>query len=717
MEVHMRRVYSQLLLSALAGVGTITPAFAATPAPIVPGSLTVTAYDGISDDLLSGGLNLAGLVNPVAPAIANPLQPTRAELRRRSIWTHYRGLVDAVPGGGIGLLWGPQSPRTPQFAGVPFGLIPGVEYKAYLRAPEPEGQVNNIPAAVQIPRHFDRTKPCIVAAPPSGSRSLYGGIAIAEWALFQGCAVVLGGKGTDTGFHLLGPEASGYAVDDVDGIYGPAEAIGGAAQFAVAPSARLDAYLALNPHRIATKHAHSQINPERLWGRFVLQSIEFAFWALNDHLEATDQTALSRKNTIVIAAGVSNGGGSSLRAVEMDRTGLIDGVVVTEPSIGPEAGRYSIQFGSDPPFDPAGRSTYDAVTMMGVYASCAALSPTLAGSPFFGAQPLGSPPNSLQNRCASLRDKGLVSGDTIAEQAAAALAVLRANGYAAAQDWGIPSHEALSVWRSLQATYANAYGRYRVEDDLCGVSFAAIDATLRPAPIAEAVARRLFADSVGAPPTGGVNLIADRSATGPILENFAVSRSTSRTDLDLDGALCFRYLETGERELLAGLDANEGWLDHARVHAGTRQVEVSGRMRHRPAIVIHGRRDALVFPNLNSRAYYALNQERDPMRSRLSYIEVTTGQHFDAFISSLLLGPTGVQFAPVHYYLVQAMDSMYAHLTTGAALPPSQVVRPTPRGVEPYTPANVATLLPLPLLAPAEGDRITFAGGVLTIPQ
>ena len=63
------------------------------------------------------------------------------------------------------------------------------------------------------------------------------------------------------------------------------------------------------------------------------------------------------------------------------------------------------------------------------------------------------------------------------------------------------------------------------------------------------------------------------------------------------------------------------------------------------------------------------------------------------------------------------MDSMYAHLTSGAALPPSQVVRPTPRGFAPYTPATVPVLLPPPSNSPAAGDRIVFDRGVLTIPE
>jgi len=60
---------------------------------------------------------------------------------------------------------------------------------------------------------------------------------------------------------------------------------------------------------------------------------------------------------------------------------------------------------------------------------------------------------------------------------------------------------------------------------------------------------------------------------------------------------------------------------------------------------------------------------------------------------------------------------MYAHLTSGAALPPSQVVRATPRGFVPYAPGNVTLLLPPPSNSPAAGDRILFNGGVLTIPE
>lgn len=86
------------------------------------------------------------------------------------------------------------------------------------------------------------------------------------------------------------------------------------------------------------------------------------------------------------------------------------------------------------------------------------------------------------------------------------------------------------------------------------------------------------------------------------------------------------------------------------------------------------------------------------------------------FISSFSVGPTGVQFGPLHYYFVLAMDSIYAHLNTGA-LPPAQVVRPTPRGAAPYTPATAPLLRPPPSNSPAADDRIVFEHGVLSIPE
>jgi hydroxybutyrate-dimer hydrolase len=67
-------------------------------------------------------------------------------------------------------------------------------------------------------------------------------------------------------------------------------------------------------------------------------------------------------------------------------------------------------------------------------------------------------------------------------------------------------------------------------------------------------------------------------------------------------------------------------------------------------------------------------------------------------------------------YFNRALDAMYSHLTQGTPLPPSQVVRTTPRGGPPapmITPDNV----PAWSLTPVVGDRITFSGNTLTIPD
>ena len=130
--------------------------------------------------------------------------------------------------------------------------------------------------------------------------------------------------------------------------------------------------------------------------------------------------------------------------------------------------------------------------------------------------------------------------------------------------------------------------------------------------------RKALCRQLGVPPVGGVNLVADWVAGG--IAEKATSPSTGRQDLNLDSALCFRALqdEAGagrERARLAEFCASPVWNAPSadeRSRAG------------RPAIVI-GRQDALVFPNLHSRAYYALNQEREGRESRMSYIEVTPG--------------------------------------------------------------------------------------------
>lgn len=66
-----------------------------------------------------------------------------------------------------------------------------------------------------------------------------------------------------------------------------------------------------------------------------------------------------------------------------------------------------------------------------------------------------------------------------------------------------------------------------------------------------------------------------------------------------------------------------------------------------------------------------------------------------------------------------ALDLMYAHLKSGAPLPPSQVVRTTPRGGTEGAapPLTVSGNLPPIASSPPAADRIELTGSVLRIPE
>jgi hydroxybutyrate-dimer hydrolase len=215
-----------------------------------------TVYDGVTDDLLTGGLGRTGLAfaSP-APAFADPENPTAAELRRLAIYNNYRALVDTTEGGGYGRLYGPNVAADGTVTDGA-GLIAGVEVIAFGR--------RNVTMMVQVPDSFDPASACIVTAPSSGSRGIYGAIGTSgEWGLKNGCAVAYTDKGTGTGAHDLQDDTVGL----IDGIRADAEQARGASTFTARLSDRQRArFNAETPDRFAFKHAHSQLNPEQDWG-------------------------------------------------------------------------------------------------------------------------------------------------------------------------------------------------------------------------------------------------------------------------------------------------------------------------------------------------------------------------------------------------------------------------------------------------------------------
>ena len=76
----MKAILSRAVAAAFLAGSFASPVLAhGDDAPIIRSSLKVTAYDGVTDDLLSAGINQAGLANPLqVPGFADPNSPTPA---------------------------------------------------------------------------------------------------------------------------------------------------------------------------------------------------------------------------------------------------------------------------------------------------------------------------------------------------------------------------------------------------------------------------------------------------------------------------------------------------------------------------------------------------------------------------------------------------------------------------------------------------------------
>lgn len=669
--------------------------------PSYLGAIATASYDGSSDDLLTAGLGKTGLGDVATQAAlkpADPLKPTPAELRRLAIFNNYRAILDISAAGGYGTLYGPNVDAKGVIT-TSEGKIAGTEYIAY--SDDGTGK-QNITMMVQVPATFDPAKACIVTGTSSGSRGVYGAIGSSgEWGLKNGCAVAYTDKGTGTGIHDL----QNNTVNVQNGTRSDAATAGKNSIFTAGLSAaELATFNAATPNRFAVKHAHSQQNPEKDWGKWTLQSVEFAYFVLNEKYgdRARDGVTHLKKlvpaNTIVIASSVSNGAGSALAAAEQDTQGLISGVAVAEPEVqlAPDS-RLSVRRGATT-LVGTGKPLYDYFTLANLLQPCAALvSPatnafnTTANTPASTA--------IATHRCTALKANGLVTGTTTAEQAASAMDALIQAGWQPESNVLQASHYSFATL-SVGLTYANTYGRFSAKDNLCGYSFAATGATGAPTTLNPALLATSFGASNGVPPTIGINIVNNNSLGGPLLDAASLSAGNVQ-DYNMAGALCMR-------ELFTGTSANA-----MRVQQGIKEVARSANLRGKPALIVQGRADTLLPVAFTGRPYYGMNQIVEGKDSRLSYIEVAHAQHFDAFLA---LPGYAERMVPLHRYFIQAMDMMYANLKSGAALPASQVVRTVPRGLSGAAVNRIAVANVPPIkVIPAAADQITFANNVLTI--
>jgi hydroxybutyrate-dimer hydrolase len=695
-------------------------------------------YDGASDDLLTGGLGKTGLQG-AAPGFADPLNPTAAELRKRVIYTSYRALVDVTTAGGYGVLYGPNIDINGNST-LGEGKIAGKEYLAF--ADDGSGK-KNVGLLVQVPASFDTANACIVAAPSSDSRGVYGSVgATGEWALKHGCAVAYTDAGKGMGYQDL-------AADKVNLIDGRLVAHSSVAASMISfasdlTGAALSAFNTAFPNRAAYKHVYSQQNPEKDWGQNTLDAIRFAFWALNEQYSPIDSgsgkhtVTLGANNTLVISSSLSNGGTESLAAAEQDTENLIDGVVVGEPNAQPGSMTgVTVNFnGATVP--NAGKSLIDYFTYRIIYEPCASISASAQAANgtrpgWFGG---GTAPGALLgsvggldlnaiavNRCQSLVDKGLITGSGTAAQADAALAKLQSYG------WTDPNNNALHASHFRAADiyvafgYVVAYGKFSVSDNVCGFSLANVDQVTTGNVIAQVPATQasIFGTANGVGGNSGVEVVYNDSVGGAKWYLDGVSASTGRADAALDGDLCLRNLITGVDTVTGATLTGTALAQSQRVRAGIADVLLKGNLQGKPTIIVHGRSDTLVPVNHATRAYVAFNSKVEN-GSNVRYYEITNAQHFDAFNASLL-GAAGINgydvlFVPAHYYLGKALDLMYARLKNGAALPASQVVHTTPRGGTPgAAPAISVSNVPAIQATPAAADTITATGGTINVPN
>ncbi len=552
------------------------------------GTVRVTEHQG-HDDLLSAGLGLAGLAGAPA-AFANPLDPTTAELRRRAIQTSWKGIADLGPLGGYGRVYG----------AVP--NVPGREYQMFARIPGARAPHRVL---LQLPDAFDHDKRCLVVTASSGSRGIYGAIALAgAWGLPRGCAVAYTDKGTGSGYFDYADD-SGVALDGRRAKRGEAEL-----EFEPPPAPLTTG--------IAVKQMHSGDNPEADWGRDVIQAAQFGLAMLDRAYP--DAAPFTAQNTKIIATGLSNGGGAVLQAAGLDQGDFFAGVVALEPNVYVTAG---------------GRPLYDYATEAAIWLPCALSDTRFAGAPFARA-PNRQPPPAWLLRCASLRAQGKLRGSDPAEQAKAAYQILHARGWSDEAMATAASTTAFDLWRVVTAGYASSYLRRGATDMPCGFRYAAMGTAALPG-VTDPLARASWwADASGIPPGNGVGLFG------------GVDLSPDPT---LTGEDCLRALWTS--------DDHDSQTLHASIAATAARLP-RGDL---PLWIVHGASDGLLPTAFTSEPYVAWlrGQGRHPL-----YWKVPHAQHFDAFLALPGFGDRHVPLLPYGY---AALDRLWAHLYDGATWP------------------------------------------------
>jgi hydroxybutyrate-dimer hydrolase len=584
---------------------TTTPTLPITP--VSASTVSKTVYNGADNDLLTGGLGETGLLG-AAPTL-NSTSPTGDALRKSALYYSYKNQIDMRSASGFGTFYGPSVTNRPNG-----GKIAGTEYLAY------SNDGLNTTLLLQIPTNFDPTLPCLIAAPSTGSQGVFGAVSTAgEWGLKNRCAVIYTDKGTGIGVHDL----TGDTVTMIDGTRTTSSNAGSYSNFTATgkDSMSISSFASSNSNRIAQKHAHSQRNPEKDWGKNVLNSITFAFDVLNRQDVFGNQNSFNAENVMVIATGFGEAGTAALKAAEQDGDNLIDAVVAVAPLISVRnPSGFTIKQGTQ---------TWDSSvfnkTLLETFTHYNLVQPCVSGDSTY---------------CSNLKSAGVLSSTTSDKQITEALHQLfTSNGSTQGSHILTPIYQKAGFYAGYAYNYASAYGKLSVVENLCNYGYQKNGNVIT-----------LFANGSGTTPSDNVSLI----------------NSTS-----YQSASCLRQLVTKANTLLG---ADKDLAD--RIYSGMTDTLATGDLRNKPALILHGRDDPLALVNQTSRVYYGMNK-KFLSNSKLAYLEIKNAHHFDNLNQQY-----GLNYVPLTYYMNNALDAMLVHLQKRTALPQSMVVaaKPAPSG-------------------------------------
>lgn len=635
-----------------------------------------TTVHGSDNDLLTGGVGVVALADTESPlpTYANPESPTAAELRRFAIARKFD------TGAGEGVLWGTAFDPVTQKPVVGEGKLTGTESLAFY---DDGTGTRNASMFVQIPDTFDVNNPCVLVVAPVSAARLHLDTYLVSWGLRRNCAVASSDKGGGNGVHDL----SSNKVVMIDGTTADADSAGKDATY-VAPDLKATDYSTKYPNRISAKY-YGKRNRMAEQGEDMVAAAKFALFRLNEvfgEAIGDGRTAVryTKANTTIIIAGRSSGGGGAVKAMEVDTEGYFDGAVVLFPAVQPVRNDLvSVQRGGRT-IQSSGVSSPDFLFMESTYMICAGRAEP--NWPGYANLTYGD------NMCASLKDKGLVSGDTTVDQARDAVRILDEYGFDPDSHWQFPANgDVIGPMHAMAATYM----RVGVERVLCGVNAAlTVDAQGRPTKPTRTQLAQMWVN------TGTYNPqpIYEDSLGGAVHITRGISPSTGRLDGSLDAKLCLQALKNGTS------------TESEKYRSGEQAAANSGNLHGKPMLLIAAREDVRLPATLTSRMYLGLNSVVEGSRSKLRYIEMTNSSHTN---------PAPARISSPDYYLYSGLNIMWDHLRSGKPLPPNQVIRTLPRGENSDGSAKnlAAANVPPPSLQPVQSDIILVDKGAVVIPD